>query len=145
MTSTFVTMRMENPNKYPEKMGNTWSEEDDTILLRMASEGKSHNDIASILKRTEGGVYARLKLKAFNFYERGISLDRIAELTGLNADIISETIHKRTLRNIQTQRNKEAPVQKTDMTEIKLLLYEIRDCLKEMVSNQKRILEAEGI
>ena len=51
----------EEPKEGVENQGKPWNEEQDQILIQLFKEGKKIDEIASVFKRTTGGIQARLK------------------------------------------------------------------------------------
>lgn len=67
----------ENPDKYPAKLGNPWTEKDDKLLFDLIDNNKSINEIAQILQRTNGGIYGRLKRFALSEFDEGEYIEDI--------------------------------------------------------------------
>lgn len=73
-----------NPGKYPVKMGQPWTVEEEARLLAAIAEKKTFNQIATEHERMVGGIKARLLQIAERMYEvdrKGV--EEIMTLTGL--------------------------------------------------------------
>ena len=62
MSQYFKNMRDENPNKYPSKLGEKWSDEEESELLQAIKSGIPKNEISKTMGRTIGGINARLSV-----------------------------------------------------------------------------------
>ena len=60
MSRYFKNLRDENPEKYPTKLGEKWSDEEETELRQAIKAGIPKNEISKTLGRTVGGINARI-------------------------------------------------------------------------------------
>jgi len=131
----------------PSRCGKAWSSEEIQQLLKEVRRKETHNQIASTHERTIGGVRARLKgLAADYYFNDNRPLEEIMKFTGLDSETISDAISKRQyemdMKEKTTKLKVSQPQQQTIpqlvqsqpkkeyMTEI---LGEIRDMMKEML------------
>ena len=65
-------MRDENPSKYPSQMGEGWTIGEHSIALCLLKNKVSYDEIASILKRTHGGIssHMRLVIREYHFIKK---------------------------------------------------------------------------
>ena len=99
MNVNFKKLKESNPGKYPEKLGEKWTPEEETQMLKLFREGNSFKEIAEIHKRMIGGVRSRMNQIIERCYKSGWSVDRIHNLTGMDKpeiNLIIEKIEKRT-------------------------------------------------
>jgi len=86
----------ERMDKYPSNMGKAWSNEEVMGLLKSIRAKKTHAEIAKEHQRTVGGIKAKLKQIATDYYfDNELSMDDIKKYTGLDELTISEAISKR--------------------------------------------------
>jgi len=83
-------------NKYPLRMGASWVEEEVVKLLKLVQKKKNVTEIAKIHQRTEGGISAKLRSLAVDYYiydKRNI--EQIQLFTGLSKKTILDAIKRR--------------------------------------------------
>lgn len=144
----FQKMKQDNP-ALPNRIGVSWSEEEETRLLQLVQEGKTHQEIGSILERTIGGIKGRLWTIACQMYEKGISNDDISKITLLSDESISEAIKKHNAKKNNKAKDTEAKVMRkesiqaklitvpeSDIMQLKLVMFEIRDLLRVLVEKK---------
>jgi hypothetical protein len=132
----------------PSRCGKAWSSEEIQQLLKEVRRKETHNQIASTHERTVGGIRARLKgLAADYYFNDNRPLEEIMKFTGLDSETISDAISKRQYEiDMKEKKEKMAPILQTTLvgpTEIKKegmisLLTEIRDMMKEMLEILKK-------
>lgn len=95
MSRYFKNLRDENPEKYPSKLGEKWSDEEESELRQAIKMGIPKNEISKTLGRTIGGINARLGviIRRCHFDYR-MSVTEIEKHTGLFPAIIETTIKK---------------------------------------------------
>lgn len=109
----YQKLAKENPDKYPQRLGAPWDERECTQLLSSIKNGKTIDAIAKEHGRTAGGIQARLRHLAVEYYNKDYELDDIEELTGLSQDAIADAIARHTStkeRNIAKKEKKEKPI-----------------------------------
>jgi hypothetical protein len=120
----------------PERHGEPWSTGEENKLIDMLKQGKTKREISIELKRTDGGIHARLKQMAFHFIISGVPIEKVCEIIKIPQTEIEEYVKFRESSEEQRRKNiimkKEVkPSQnKNDTLEV---LIEIRELLKEIV------------
>ena len=143
----FQKMKQDNP-ELPNRIGVYWCEQEEIQLLQLLHEGKPHEEIGKILERTTGAITGRLKHIVRQMYDRGICNHHISKVTLLSDEIIKEVIEKHNFKKISQEKVSEEKVMKkepvqaklitipqSDIMELKLVMFEIRDLLKK-IANQ---------
>jgi hypothetical protein len=135
-------------SKYPSRMGQAWAEDEVVQLLKLVHAKKSVQEIAVIHQRTEGGIIAKLKVLAVDYYiydKR--SIHQIEKFTGLSKDTILKEIAKRQLghdlRNDTTKSpvKTEPPIATGSVGSDEPKLKEILTVMKDIQHTMKIILE----
>jgi len=90
--SVFTQLLENNTDKYPKRVGLPWDDNEQKELLKSIAKGKIISDIAKEHDRTEGGIRARLRHIAVEYYNKDYSIDDIEQLTGLDKDLIGKDI-----------------------------------------------------
>jgi hypothetical protein len=107
-------------SKYPVRMGKTWYNEEVVQLLTSIRNKKSMNEIATEHERTLGGIGAKLRGLAADYYLNDKKpISEIIQLTGLERDVIIDSIEKREYRAELKDKKKEF---KIDAEEKKVIL-----------------------
>jgi hypothetical protein len=89
-------LKSQNPEvKYPENMGQKWTDKEEEELLQQIKENMDIENISIIHKRTIGGITARLGEIAYKMYLKKSNIDDIIEKTKLNEDYIRQIIDKK--------------------------------------------------
>jgi hypothetical protein len=144
----FLKKKEENPEKYPERMGEPWTNEEDTLLLKRISKGYTYSIIAEKHYRTPGSISARLRHIARVQHQSGKSVDEIHTLTQLSKDEIELTIKRSEnairLKEEAKKKNLVKAVINTSLDtvveskekqdELLTVCKEIRDLLKELLA-----------
>lgn len=143
MANKFYQRMKENNPDLPSRVGVYWSEEEETQLLQLVHEGKTHEEIGKILDRTAGGIRGRLWTIVGQMYDKGINNDEISKVTLLPDETIKEAIEKHTAKKLKKEKTteekvlKREPVQaklitipQSDIMELKCIMLEIRDLLR---------------
>ena len=145
--SKYQTMAAENPGKYPSRMGQPWSSEEDLELLTMLSHKCSKEEISESVQRTVGSIKARTDLHIRNMAVKPTSIDIIAEELNVSEKYILNVLKKAgaELKKEPVKEKEKEPIkeptkepvtgpriEKQDMlmyllVDIKELLTEIRD------------------
>lgn len=105
--SKFQKLIEENPGKYPQRLGAPWDDAECKKLLNSIKKGTSINDIAIEHGRTVGGIQARLRHLAVEYYNKDYDLDDIEELTGLSQEAIADAIARNTASKERSKNKKE--------------------------------------
>ena len=102
--SMYKNLRESDPDKYPPRMGQKWTDEEVSKLLISIRKKKSIEAIAAEHGRTVGGINAeRRKLAADYWFNDERPIEEIAKFTGLSPAEIDKAIKKRA--------DKESPVE----------------------------------
>jgi hypothetical protein len=145
---SYNRLKSENPGKYPARLGEPWTEEDIKQLLDDVKNKLSHEEIATKHERSVGGIRARLKELAADYYfNNELPVDKIQKYTGLTVEEISDCISKRQWKmdNATPKKSKAQPSQQIlqnqptqqDTSELKEMLV----VLKDIQSMMKQFLE----
>ena len=98
-------MRDENPEKFPSRMGNEWTMGEHSIALSLLKDyNKSYDEIARILKRTDGGISSHLRLVIREYYfVRKYTVDEImSSFNFTKRKYIERTIENTTDKHIKS-------------------------------------------
>lgn len=133
----------------PSRRGQPWIDDEIQNLLQAVRKKESIEQIAQKHERTPGGIRARLRELAADYYfNDNRPIDEIMKFTGLDAETISDAISKRQyVMDLKEKKESQVlakpavipkvsePQQKREyMTS---LLVEIRDMMKEMLEIMK--------
>ena len=95
MSTYYQRLKTDNPGKYPENIGKSWCEDEETKLIESCKLGVPIDDIANTHMRTKGGIRARLGVIVSRcHFDYKWNVDRINRYTGLDKDYISKIIKK---------------------------------------------------
>jgi len=138
MSHFYQRMVLENPDKYPSRMGQSWKKEEDQELLDMLSHKCSKEEIIGHLQRTPGSIKSRIELHIRRLAVKPTSVDIIAEELNVSEELILKVLkkarndtHEAPLKEVPT----EPQIEKNDMmiyllADIKEILTDIRDNTK---------------
>jgi hypothetical protein len=142
--SKYQTMAAENPDKYPSRMGQPWSSEEDLELLTMLSHKCSKEEISESVQRTVGSIKARTDLHIRNMAVKPTSIDIIAEELNVSEKYILNVLKKAGAELKKEPVKEKEPVklpitgpriEKQDM--LMYLLVDIKELLTEIRDNSK--------
>jgi hypothetical protein len=158
-------LKSQNPEvKYPENMGQKWTDKEEEELLQQIKENMDIENISIIHKRTIGGITARLGEIAYKMYLKKSNIDDIIEKTKLNEDYIRQIIDKKENYNpkkiikndVKENDTKEKIIIKkgndnnqseysieNEIVEIKKDIKFIKNSINELVDMMKSIYEFE--
>ena len=91
----FENLRKQFPDKYPERMGLAWLENEEIKLLTSIREKKSIEEIAEDHKRTTSAIKCKLRAFAFDYYCENKTIEQIHKYTGLSEEEIKEVITRK--------------------------------------------------
>ena len=136
MSNKFWQSLKEQKPNLPERMGQSWSDEEDGKVLQLIQEEYSVQEIADELKRTNGSIVARLNMMSVDMHRKGIASGSIQLLTGLDDETIRKNVQKQNEKDVEKKRKKQemANVPMADIMEVKLLLHEIRDIMRKFAA-----------
>ena len=97
-------MRDENPSKYPSQMGEGWTMGEHSIALSLLKDYKTYNEIASILKRTHGGIssHMRLVIREYHFVKKYTVDEIMSKFNFTKRKYIERTIENTTDKHIKS-------------------------------------------
>ena len=99
-------LKSQNPEvKYPENMGQKWTDKEEEELLQQIKENMDIENISVIHKRTVGGITSRLGEIAYKMYLKKSNIRDIIEKTKLDENYIRQIIDKR--ENYNPKKNKK--------------------------------------
>lgn len=149
------TLATKYPGKYPARLGQPWTDDETQKLLQAVKRSENHNQIAKEHQRSVGSITSRLKLLAYEYYQDEIPIEKIQKYTGLDKEVIADSISKYTWVEENKKKKNEAkleicdsPVEKIDnflekkntqLTEIIDLLKEMKGMMAEMIKLQRDI------
>ena len=132
--------KADNPEKYPAKLGAAWKEEDIKKLLEDVKNKLSHEEMAKKHERSIGGIRARLKdLAADYYFNNELPVDKIQKYTGISLEEIADSISKRQWKidnrkmltvkkdTVSIPTSTPAPTIITDSSELKDILLVVKD------------------
>ena len=124
----------------PERLGDMWTDVEEGKVLQLIKEEYSIKEIADELKRSEGGIKARLRVIACDMHKSGITNENIRVITSLSEDDVNKAVKKYNKKIVEKMKKEEkiAQIPISDLREIKLLLIEMRDLMRKMVIESKR-------
>ena len=133
MSVNWSVLKSANPN-LPERLGQPWTDEEDGKVLELIQQEHSIHEIAAELKSTNGSIIARLNMLSVEMHKKGIVIETIQVLTGLDNESIQKSIRKQNEKDVEKKRKKQemANVPMADIMEIKLILHEIRDIMRKL-------------
>jgi len=152
-------------SKYPGRMGKAWYHEEVIQLLTSIRNKKSMNEIATEHERTLGGIRAKLRGLAADYYLNDKKpISEIIQLTGLDRDVIIDAIEKKEYRaglkekknickidsvqeNVILSPPKVDPILEIlkDMNERLQRLEAKVDCLNEKMNKPKIIIKKKAV
>lgn len=156
MNSFMNLVKIQNPGKeYPSKMGQKWTDEEETLLLEELNKNMDIETISQTHNRTIGGINARLRDIAYKMYLKNISMEEIIKKTKLNPEYIRQTIEKKQNNNskkIAEVKNQviAVDIKKTisienEITEMKNEINALKNTIQELVEMMKAVYEFEDV
>ncbi len=132
----------------PARQGKPWMDEEVQQLLQAIKRKESIEKIAAAHQRTTGGITARLRQLAADYYfNDNRPIEEIMRFTGLDKDIISDAISRRQWQMDLKEKKQKQSIQSSVVdasppNEIKReymtsVLVEIRDMMREMLELMK--------
>lgn len=115
----FTKLKEKDPEKYPERIGQKWSKEEQKQLLDEIASNKSIEEIAKIHKRTERGIKCELEKQAIyicNVEKKSIEEAQI--ITGLDKLNIEIAI-KTNSDALQKRKEKEKLIESKSLSKTK--------------------------
>jgi hypothetical protein len=146
------TLATKYPGKYPARMGQPWADDETQKLLQAVKRSESHDQMAKTHERTIGSIRAKLSMLAYEYYQEEVPIEKIQIYTGLDKEVIVDSIARRTWQDENKKKKNEAKLEiydsplvefnekkNTQLTEIIDLLKEMKGMMAEMIRLQKDI------
>lgn len=83
-----------NLEKFPNKHGMIWEDDETQQLFIEIARKMSFEEIAEKHERTFGGIIAKLKRMVCEYYDEGKTIEKIIKYTGLYEKVVQDTIAK---------------------------------------------------
>jgi len=115
-----------------QRVGESWTKAEENLVLSKISEGKTPDNISIELQRTTGSINSRLKQIAFEMFTQQVPYEKIQEVTTISRAHLQEIVDKkgRKKEHFTEEKNNDQPITRSEFMEIKCLLYEIKELLK---------------
>ena len=141
-------LKSQNHDKeYPSRIGEKWSDKEETLLLEELSKNIDIQVIAQCHNRTTGGINSRRYEIANKLYNNNISMEEIIFKTKLNEDQIIELCDKkRQKKHIKCKSVTEIKKQfsiESEISEMKNEIKDLKNTIKELVEMIKAVYEFE--
>jgi len=98
MTTFSAKLRLANPDKYPERMGELWTEKEEQDIIKWCSDGKTIEEISQIHQRTLKSVRCRVDKLIYNMNTSGSSIDDICKTFNKHKTFVLKVIEKQLLK-----------------------------------------------
>jgi len=138
MSDKFKAMAIVNPEKYPARMGQAWTNEEMIDLLKAIADGQTITDLASHHERTIGGIRSRLCTIAAEFhFKHKLPMEEIVKKTGLSTGEIENAI----FLHEENTNEKDMRKKKADVGDLMKILGEINSKLTELVEFKNKFVK----
>lgn len=135
-------LRSQRQNPETCRAGLKWDDDEDSQMLSMISAGKTTEDVAKMLQRTEGSIRTRLIMYAIDKMENdNLSLGQVSEMIHIpEADILQYQQKKSASKELRQKRNsskllkKPANVTNGDIYDLLLTLNKNLDTVLSKLS-----------
>ena len=140
MSNVFAKMALENPS-YPIRMGQGWTDAEDKKLLSSIHNKKAIQLIADEHQRTVGGIQARQKNLATQYwFNNELPIEEIIKHTGLTKHQIENAIQKQEamdeLKNLKASPKKKNDILPDETIELLKHMNEKLDILIEITKER---------
>lgn len=98
MTTFSAKLRLANPDKYPQRMGELWTEEEEQDIIKWCSDGKSLEEISQIHQRTLKSIRCRIDKLIYNMNTSGASIEDICKTFNKHKTFVLKVIEKQLLK-----------------------------------------------
>jgi len=133
-----MTMVAENPDKYPSRMGQSWTKDETSDLLKAVADGQPIKNIASHHERTIGGIRSRLcTIAAELHFNNKASLEDIMTVTSLSRGEVENAIFTRE----EKMNEKDMRKKKADVGDLMREIREIKKMLIELVEFKNKCIK----
>ena len=96
--SLFSQIRMDNPDKYPKRMGEKWTGEEEEEIIKLCSDGKSTKEISQIHQRTLNSIRCKVDKLIYNMHASGASIEDICKTFNKHKTFVLKVIEKQLLK-----------------------------------------------
>ncbi len=147
MNRYWEMVKIQNEDKeYPSNMGQKWTDEEETSLLRELNNDIDIEEIAQKHNRTIGGINSRRREIAYKMYLKKNTAEEIIKQTKLDYECIKQTIEKKQNNMSKKITEIKKPIQiESDIFEMKNDIKELKNTLKELVEMMKAVYEFEDV
>ena len=106
MTTFSAKLRMDKPDKYPKRMGEKWTGEEEEEIIKLCSDGKSIEEISQIHKRTLKSIRCRIDKLIYNMNTSGASIEDICKTFNKHKTFVLKVIEKQLLKESKKKEKK---------------------------------------
>ena len=117
----FAKLRESNPD-LPSNVGKYWSDGEEANMLQLLADGKSRQEIAVSLERTEGSITARLNRVACKMFDNSTNVDDILRITCLKKNEFDQAIKKHQASKVEKPKDGVEKFVKKIIKEVMLIL-----------------------
>jgi hypothetical protein len=155
----YKALLAQNPNKYPVRMGESWSKEELEQVKEEVRSGMTVSEIADKHSRTCGGIRAKVKLitnghtekkgcwsfkdsiKLFNALQKGMDLQAMEDILNRDMKYITSKINKIIVVSYQNDMSVEDIAKLTGKTTLQIIPVLARNMKTLNISNETLINE----
>jgi|DEB0MinimDraft_4_1074332.scaffolds.fasta_scaffold04562_3 hypothetical protein len=107
-------LKTHRENKETARAGIKWDDGEDTQMLDMIKEGKTHEEVAKVLYRTPGSIKTRLVITALKQMEDDkITLEEASQNVCIDPSDVSSYVERKEQRlrkrQVENNRNRQTP------------------------------------
>ena len=106
MTTFSAKLRMDNPDKYPKRMGEKWTGEEEEEIIKLCSDGKSTKEISQIHQRTLNSIRCKVDKLIYNMHTSGASIEDICKSFNKHKTFVLKVIEKQLLKESKKKEKK---------------------------------------
>jgi hypothetical protein len=135
--SIFMQM-VEKDNKYPTRLGQSWTDEETVKLLSSIQKKKTIGEIATEHERTTGGITGKLRSLAADYhFNDKRPIEEIQKFTGLSKEQIEFEIKRREKRKKHTEIPVESTQTPVDLANIMFILNDIQTKVNKLLERSQ--------
>lgn len=134
MSLSIIELRGKHPDKYPARMGEKWSEDEEIQLVDLIQQGKSIKNVAETLQRTMTGVKYRLEELSIKLIDKGYTMDQVLDMTKLKLSDIEEAKARKNERedNAIVYQQRQKPVDKNILLTLRNMRKQIDQLIEQL-------------
>jgi len=106
MTTFSAKLRMANPDKYPARMGEMWTEEEEKDIITSCNNGKSIEEISNTHQRTIKSIKSRIDKLIYSMKTSGSSIEDICITFNRHKTFVLKVIEKQLLKENRKKEKK---------------------------------------